>query len=228
MSITSIFSIPSIPSPPIGVIAVALLSAIASPSPSYAAPISATQPQLTLSADGHFVIDTRARLAWSRCVEGMYWNGKTCAGVPRLLTHTQAQTLATKRWKADNVAWRLPRVTELKRIVDKTTDPPALNPVLFPAAPSGWHWSATANVNTATVNPYNYGNVMRGGQGEGNVSLVQGWAVDTGTGDASPEFGRGIALFIRLVRPATAQEAPPPAPSPDDDDEEEAAPSNKQ
>lgn len=187
-------------------------------------PISATQPHLTVSADGQFVIDIRARLAWSRCVEGMSWNGSTCSGVPHLLTHTQAQSLAIKRWKAHNVAWRLPRVTELKRVVDKTTDPPALNPTLFPRAPVGWHWSATANVNTSTVNPYNYGTVMRGGQGEGSVSLVQGWAVDTGSGDASHEFGRGSPLFIRFVRPATAQELPPPAPkaqSGDDDDEAE-------
>lgn len=170
------------------------------------APLSPSQPQLQLSADGAFVIDSRARLAWPRCAEGMQWNSGHCSGQPRLMSHAQAQALAVQRWKAQGAGWRLPRVPELRRLIDKSTQPPALNPLLFPNAPPGWHWTATANVNTSSVNPYAYGNVARGGQGESALSVVQGWAVDTGSAEASPDFGRGTLLLVRLVRPATAQE----------------------
>ncbi len=180
--------------------------AAATSAASPAAALSPAQPHLQPSSDGAFVIDTRARLAWPRCVEGMQWMGSSCSGQPRLLSHAQAQALAVQRWKAEGVGWRLPRVPELRRLVDKSTQPPALNPQLFPNAPAGWHWTATANVNTGSVNPYAYGNVARGGQGESALSVVQGWAVDTGSAEASPDFGRGTLLFVRFVRPVPEQE----------------------
>ena len=34
--------------------------------------------------DGTAVLDARAHTLWARCVEGMHWNGKTCAGTPLL------------------------------------------------------------------------------------------------------------------------------------------------
>jgi hypothetical protein len=163
---------------------------------------SSAQPQLLASADGAYVIDVQTQLAWPRCVEGMSWNGKTCTGSPRLLTHAQAQALAAQRWKAEGVGWRLPRVNELKRLVDKAAKPSGLNPRLFPNAPADWHWTGTANVNTASVNPYAYGNVARGGAGESRLSAQQGWAVDMGSGEARPDMGRGTPLPVRLVRPA--------------------------
>ncbi|QNP60007.1 DUF1566 domain-containing protein [Paenacidovorax monticola] len=163
---------------------------------------SPTQPHLVPSDDGAYVIDTLAKIAWPRCVEGMHWTGKTCTGTAQLFTHAQAQALATARWKAEGVAWRLPRVNELRRLVDKSTQPPALNPRLFPRAPAEWHWTATANVNTSTVNPYAYGNVARGGAGESRLSVQQGWAVDMGSGEARSDMGRGSPLPVRLVRPA--------------------------
>lgn len=171
--------------------------------------LSAAQPHLAPSADGAYVIDSQTRMAWARCVEGMRWNGKACAGSPRLLTQAQALALASERWKAEGVAWRLPRVNELKRLVDKSTQPPGLNPRLFPNAPEDWHWTATANVNTSTVNPYAYGNVARGGAGESRLSVQQGWAVDMATGDARSDMGRGTPLPVRLVRPAPQESQEP-------------------
>src|SRR3990167_1600177 len=83
------------------------------------APDAPKVPRLVPSADGTEVINTRARLVWSRCVEGMSWDGQTCTGKPRLVDHAGAMALAATRRQADSLGWRLPRVTELKRLVAK-------------------------------------------------------------------------------------------------------------
>ncbi len=159
------------------------------------------KPSLAASADGTYVLDERARLAWPRCVEGMQWTGRACAGEPRLFTYSEAQALARSRWQAEGVSWRLPRVPELRRLVDRTRQPAIVDPILFPATPMQWHWTGTASVNTATVNPYNYGNVARGGSGESGLQAQQGWAVDMETGEARGNVGKGTRLPVRLVRP---------------------------
>lgn len=166
------------------------------------APAAAAQPAFTLSADGTLVLDTRARLAWPRCVEGMRWNGSDCIGTPELLTYNEAQALARKRWKEDNVRWRLPRVTELRRLLSRSTPEPAVDARLFPSAPREWHWAGTASVNARAVNPYAYDNVTRGGAGENMLSPHQGWAINMADGQARGDMGRNIRLAVRLVRPA--------------------------
>ena len=153
-----------------------------------------------LSADGAYVLDRRAGLAWPRCVEGMQWNGKTCTGKPLLLDRSQANALASERWKAEGVGWRLPRVPELQRLVDRTLSPPGLHPVLFPAAPGQWHWSATANVNALRGNPYNYSNIAQGDSGR-QAALLNGWAVNLSSGEARGDAARTSKLPVRLVRP---------------------------
>jgi hypothetical protein len=130
----------------------------------------------------------------------MQWNGKTCTGRPQRLDHAQAAALANARWKAEGVRWRLPRVPELKRLVDKTINPPGLDPVLFPAAPHDWHWSGTANVVTGSGNPYNYGNVMDS-RGGGDMAFRQGWAVNLESAETRSDVGKATQLLVRLVRP---------------------------
>ena len=85
----------------------------------------------SLSADGAYVLDQRAGLAWPRCVEGMQWNGKTCTGQPLLLDRAEATALASERWKAEGVGWRIPRAAELQRLVDKSLSPRASTPSCF-------------------------------------------------------------------------------------------------
>lgn len=159
-------------------------------------------PAWTLSPDGSLVIDQRARLAWPRCVEGMTWTGNACRGVPRLFTYGEAQALVRSRWKAEGVRWRLPRVNELRRLVNRSTRPPSVDRQLFPAMPRDWLWTGTASVNATAVNPYAYGNVARGGAGESSLSVQQSWAVHMATGEASGEVGRATRLHVQLVRPA--------------------------
>lgn len=161
----------------------------------------AAAPALAASGDGTLVIDQRARLAWARCVEGMRWDGRTCTGTPELLTYGEAQARVRQRWQDSGVRWRLPRVNELRRLAGRSAKPPVLDGTLFPAAPGEWHWTGTASVNTATVNPYAYGNVMRGGAGEHQLSAQQAWAVDMASGEARGDVGRGSRLAVRLLRP---------------------------
>ena len=166
---------------------------------------------LALSPDGSLVVDTRAKLAWPRCVEGMQWNGKTCTGTPLELDYAQAQAHAQARWKAENQPWRLPRAAELRRLVDKSARTPGLDARLFPAAPSGWHWAANTNVQGGLAgNQYNYGNVEKAQrQGQGGESLDstrvnQRYAVDLETGDIRSDAAKYSKLHFRLVRTYTA------------------------
>lgn len=179
----------------------ALLCSLAVP-PAIAAESSASA-DWSLSADGAYVLDQRAGLAWPRCVEGMQWTGKTCTGQPLLLDRAEATALAADRWKAEGVGWRLPRAAELQRLVDKSLSPPGLNPSLFPAAPGQWHWTATANVNALSTNQYTYGNITQGRAGDGarQAAMLNGWAVNLSTGEARGDAARASKLPVRLVRP---------------------------
>lgn len=158
-------------------------------------------PKLVPSPDGAQVRNTRTGLSWARCVEGMQWNGKTCIGEPLLLDHAQALARVSARSKAEGLRWRLPRVTELQQLVNQGAKSTGLDPALFPAAPTEWHWSATANVRTSQVNPYSYGNVMQGRNNDntGHMAFLHGWAVDMGTGEARGDVAKRSKLPVRLV-----------------------------
>jgi hypothetical protein len=156
-----------------------------------------------VSADGKHVLDMRSRLAWPRCVEGMMWTGKTCVGSAALFDRAEASAMVAARAQAQGIAWRLPRAAELGRLIDKSTSPSGLNPVLFPAAPSGWHWTSTSNLNAPAANAYNYGTVMEGRSGDSarQAVLTKGWAINLSTGEARGDTARSSRLPVRLVRP---------------------------
>ena len=175
-----------------------IAAAVAQTPPASAAP-------LQLSADGQLVIDLRAKLAWSRCAEGMEWNGKACSGTAEVFNYKQAMSYAAERSKAEGQRWRLPRVNEFKRLLERNTKPQGLNPTLFPNAPRDWHWTATAAVNTQRINSYNYSQVDKSGSLSG-LTAQQAWAVNTETLEATPDMGKGNALLLRLVRPASEAE----------------------
>lgn len=168
-----------------------------------AASSAAPDSHFTVSGDGLWVLDQRAKLAWPRCVEGMVWNGATCIGQPRRLTHGEAMDLALQRWKAEGVRWRVPRANELRRLVDKQQLRGGVNPQWFPGAPREWHWSSSTNIRAGTVNPYNYGNVMEGRteQSTTQVGFLHGWAVNMVDGEARGDVTKSSRLPVRLVRP---------------------------
>lgn len=159
-------------------------------------------PQLRVSSDGSEIIDQRARLAWMRCAEGMQWSGSGCTGRPLLLDRAQANDRARERSQSDGQRWRLPRVNELRRLVNKKTTPPGPDAQLFPSAPLDWHWSGTARIRQDSINPYNYNNIAQGrtGQSSTGLDVAGGWAVNLATGAAQGETARSSKLLVRLVR----------------------------
>ncbi len=165
-------------------------------------------PLLSVSSDGSEIIDQRARLAWMRCAEGMQWNGSGCTGRPLLLDRGQANARAKERGQSDGLRWRLPRVNELRRLVNKNATPPGLDTQLFPSAPLDWHWSGTARIRQESVNPYNYNNVAQGrtGQSSTGLDVAGGWAVNLATGAAQGETARSSKLLVRLVRALDSHE----------------------
>jgi Protein of unknown function (DUF1566) len=151
------------------------------------------------SPDGQEIRDPATQLAWSRCLIGQRWTGKSCSGPPELLRHTEALSRARALARQTGLAWRLPRVPELQHLVRRNGQ--GLDPRLFPDAPADWHWSGTPSLSHESVNPYNYGSVMRGQTGaQADSSFVNGWAVHLGDGQSRDDVPKGSRLAVRLVR----------------------------
>ena len=178
-----------------------LIAPLAQAQPTAATPASSTAA-FQLSADASMVIDLRGKLAWPRCTEGMVWSGKACTGMAEVFNYKQASAHAAQRSKTESLRWRLPRVAEFKRLLDRSSKPQGLNPELFPNAPRDWHWTG---VNAQRLNSYSYDQVNKSGS-IASLSAQQAWAVNTETLQAVPDMGKGNALLLRLVRPATEAE----------------------
>ena len=122
--------------------------------------------------NGAEVTDKRSGLVWARCSVGQTWNGLTCTGSPRNLTHEAALQHA-----ASQTGWRLPNVKELASLTDKGCTSPALDSKAFPATPPQWYWSSSPNLTSTDTAWYVY--FVYGGVGN--------------------EY-RSVALAVRLVR----------------------------
>lgn len=166
---------------------------------------AADEPSRPLpSADGRELIDAGAGLAWSRCVEGLQWDGRRCAGEIKPATHAEALALARARSQAEGRLWRVPRVQELKRLSEHlgTGQQPA---ALLPDAPRGWYWTSTVRIDSEAVNTYSYANVQRGAA-ERQVDRLapqSGWMVDQPGGAVrdSPKRGKRLVRLVRALAP---------------------------
>ncbi|MBV8035105.1 DUF1566 domain-containing protein [Roseateles sp.] len=159
----------------------------------------AADAALVPSADGQELLDAANGRAWSRCVEGMRWDGRSCQGKPALFTHAEALAMARARSEAEGRAWRVPRVPELRHFGDRLAHAPA---ALAPAGPAGWHWTSSARIDSEAANPYAYRNVQRGATGTpiDQLRVQVGWAVDPRNGEARGDMPRRERLPLRLVR----------------------------
>lgn len=154
------------------------------------------------SEDGSSVLQPHTKLIWRRCAEGVRWTGTGCEGAPQLLTRGEAQTLASALAKAEGLAWRVPHSKELQRLARATAQPQESVETVFPAAPTGWHWSATVSVDTSHVNQYEYKNIERGitHLNANRIAFLHGWAVNLLTGEAREDVLERTKLPVRLVR----------------------------
>ena len=75
----------------------------AAPGAAQPAKPAAGESPLALSDDGALVIDRTSRLAWTRCVEGMAWDGHTCTGQPRRMTYGDALARASGHFTLDQL-----------------------------------------------------------------------------------------------------------------------------
>ena len=161
-------------------------------------------PRPAASADGRELVDAGAGLAWSRCVEGMKWDGLRCAGEIKLATHAEARALARARSEAEGRPWRVPRVQELKRLAEHLGSAKQAA-ALLPDAPRGWYWSSTVRIESEAVNPYSYSNVQRGTTERqlDRLSPQAGWMVEQpgGTVQGSPKREKRLVRLVRALAP---------------------------
>lgn len=155
-----------------------------------------------ISDDGAYVVDLGARLAWSRCDEGMRWNGKACTGTPVAATYAWALTLVTERNEQEGSRWRLPRLTELKRLASRSGHSIGADPHWFPGAPGGWYWTSTTNVDTKPVNQYNYQNISNGvtSTNVNRLSYLHMWGVNLSDGESRGDISKRSKASLRLVQ----------------------------
>jgi len=157
--------------------------------------------RLVPSADGREWIDAAAGLAWTRCVQGMEWDGRRCVGEPVLATHAQALAFARAHAEADGRPWRLPRVIEFKHFLERFR--PGKDAALQASmGPAGWYWTGSTRIESEAVNQYSYRNVQRGAA-PGHVdrlAVQTGWAVEQPGGAASGDMARREKLAVRFVR----------------------------
>lgn len=152
------------------------------------------------SSDGTSVVSQQPKLVWDRCVHGQRWNGKACEGDVVLLSHGEGVALAAERNRGNGKSCRLPTMVELKSLAAQMATT-GKGPVLFPPISTGWRWSGTRNVDTAEVNQYNYGNVMKGRNNENavRIDVLHAWAVDVATGQARNDVTKRSRLPVQLV-----------------------------
>jgi hypothetical protein len=160
-------------------------------------------PDWVVTADGAYIVQRSAGLAWPRCVEGQRWSGRACVGLALQLDQAQALALARTRGQADGAAWRLPQLKELQALAAQNRHADRGQGPLLPDSPPGWCWTATANIDTAPINEYSYGNVMRGvnNQNLARLQFLHAWAVDTATAEARKDMPKRSLQWVRLVRP---------------------------
>ncbi len=92
------------------------------------------------------LLDRRTHLVWMRCIFGMHWDGKSCAG--QSLTYTRADAdMILEEFNVTGYAgrstWRLPTLKELSSIVESRCHSPSINLQLFPYSPEAGFWTST-------------------------------------------------------------------------------------
>ena len=84
--------------------------------------------------------DTKTKLTWKICAEGMAYSGGQCTGNPISLDWNASM----KTYGNNGQGWRMPNVDELFSIIEKRCSDPSINSAIFPDTSSSDFWSASA------------------------------------------------------------------------------------
>lgn len=95
------------------------------------------------------VTDSKTSLMWKQCVQGKT-ESDCSSGVAMELPWVDALNQARSEVFADFDDWRLPKIDELKSIIDTCSATPAINLIIFPGSDNSGVWSASANLDYAT------------------------------------------------------------------------------
>lgn len=132
----------------------------------------------TDNADGTITNKTTG-LRWQKCSRGKN-NDSTCSGTATTATwqtalqYCDALTLGNF---ANAGNWRLPNVTELLTLVDRSVFSPAISASFFPATTTGNYWTSTTNYN----------------------STATAWAIDFVLGGSTPSGAKTASNSVRCV-----------------------------
>ena len=120
--------------------------------------VPTTQPDNRYEAvegtGGAEVRDKLTGIVWQRCVLGMAWNGKSCAGTPAGKTWmeaVQAAQAATPSRVPGAAVWQLPNNADLYGLADRGCYSPSINTNWFPETPGDRTWSMTVDPVNADV-----------------------------------------------------------------------------
>jgi hypothetical protein len=122
------------------------------------------------------IADAVTQLAWQGCTAGM--EGTAC----------EIGQAAVYDWAAGGDYcqdlewgglddWRLPGLKEIDSLIDSQRRSPAIDPVFFPATPTGWFWSSTSYA----------------------ADPLYAWHANFGTGHLG-NFDKAFLCFVRCVR----------------------------
>jgi len=109
-------------------------------------------PDSRYQIKGDEVYDTRTKLSWKRCLEGMSWDGRQCHGSPSWMGWDEA----VQRYPQTGSGWRMPNRAELTSLRAGSESEqsgcwfPALNEQVFPGGQDKEVWSSLADANHAS------------------------------------------------------------------------------
>ena len=146
------------------------------------APVSAPTEEF-IEFDNGQVLHLSTNLMWMRCGIGQTWDGDSCTGEASSLTWKQALNASLGYEFNDSSAWRLPNVKELASITERSCTRPSINEALFPSTRPDDYWSSTPSMSDSE----------------------RAWVVAFFNSSASIKE-KDRAVFVRLVRTATAEE----------------------
>jgi len=95
------------------------------------------------------VVDSRTGLMWQGCARGQ--SGDTCGGTSAASGWQAAVSYCEGLDWAGHTDWRLPSSDELRGIVDRNHEKPAIDTAVFPGTESRWFWTSSVYTSNPAI-----------------------------------------------------------------------------